>query len=165
MFPEHRKYDIIAFGGQESGSEKDEEVALICNYFANNFEKVEFVGKGEIFLVVFVKKNDQLFMRDVQKNYIMKDMIGYGWKGGVIIQFTLCDTVFSFINCHLESGQTAVPKRIAMASQILKEIGLYSEKDMIEPDAIADINYFMGDLNFRINSTYDKHIERVKDSA
>ena len=41
-----------------------------------------------------------------------------------------------------------------MAQGILKEISLIGEKDMIEPDAIADINFFIGDLNFRFNRTF-----------
>lgn len=48
-----------------------------------------------------------------------------------------------------------------MAQEILKEIGLFSEKDQIEPDAMSDINFFMGDLNFRFNSTYTEHIRDV----
>ena len=55
-----------------------------------------------------------------------------------------------------------MPKRILMAQGVLKEIGLFSVQDMIEPDAIADVNFFMGDLNFRINSTYEKHVDRVE---
>ena len=104
MFPDHKRYNIIAFGGQECGGEKEEEVNLIQSYLGKEYKRVEYVGKGEIFLVVFVKEFDCRFMRDTGKNYIMKDMIGYGWKGGVMIQFTLYDTTFSFINCHLESG-------------------------------------------------------------
>ena len=52
-----------------------------------------------------------------------------------------------------------------MAQGILKDIGLFSEKDMIEPDAIADINFFMGDLNFRFNQTYQQHSPNVLNSA
>ena len=115
---------------------------------------VEFVGKGEMFLTVFVKKEDALFMRNVEKNYIVKDLIGYGWKGGVMIQFSLYDTVFSFTNTHLESGQNASNSRITMAKDVLREIGLHSEQEMIEPDAVADFAFFLGDLNFRLNSTY-----------
>lgn len=37
-----------------------------------------------------------------------------------------------------------------MAAEVLKEIGLFPEKDMIDQDATKDINFFMGDLNFRI---------------
>ena len=58
-----------------------------------------------MFLMVFVKKDDALSIRNVEENYVVKDLIGYGWKGGVMIKFTLHDTIFSFINCHLESGQ------------------------------------------------------------
>ena len=85
MFPEHERYNIIAFGGQECGGEKEEEVNLIHSYLGKDYIKVDFVGKGEIFLVVFVKEYDCRFLRDVCKNYIMKDMLGYGWKGGVMI--------------------------------------------------------------------------------
>ena len=123
------------------------------------------MGKGEIFLVVFVKEQDCRFMRDANKNYIMKDMLGYGWKGGCMVQFTLYDTSFSFVNCHLESGQNAVEKRLVMAEGILKEIGLFSEREQIEPDAIADINFFMGDLNFRFNRTFTQHSKQVLQSA
>jgi len=137
---------------------------LIHSYLGKEYIKIEYVGKGEIFLVVFVKEYDCRFLRDSGKNLIMKDMLGYGWKGGVMIQFTLYDTVFSFVNCHLESGQNAIEKRMIMASGILKEIGLFSEKDMIEPDAIADVNFFMGDLNFRFNNTYTQHLAQVDQS-
>ena len=54
---------------------------------------------------------------------------------------------------------------MAMAQGILKDIGLFSEKDMIEPDAIADINFFMGDLNFRFNRTFTEHSPHVHESA
>ena len=138
---------------------------MIHQYLGKEYIKIDFVGKGEIFLVIFVKDYDCRFLRDVCKNYIMKDMLGYGWKGGVMIQFTLYDTVFSFINCHLESGQNAVEKRLNMAQGILKDIGLFSEKEMIEPDAVADINVFMGDLNFRFNRTYQQHSPDVLNSA
>ena len=35
---------------------------------------------------------------------------------------------------------------------------------MIEPDAIADINFFMGDLNFRFNRTFVQHSADVQNS-
>ena len=56
-------------------------------------------------------------------------------------------------------------KRLSMAQGILKDIGLFSEKDMIEPDAMADINFFMGDLNFRFNRTFTEHSPHVHESA
>ena len=106
---------------------------------------------------MFVKVYDWYFMRELKKSYVMKDLLGYGWKGGTMIQFTLYDTSFSFINCHLESGQNAVDKRLKMAQSILREISV-ENGSTIEPDAIADINFFLGDLNFRFNRTYTEHV-------
>jgi hypothetical protein len=48
-----------------------------------------------------------------------------------------------------------------MAQEILKEIGLFSEKDSIEADAVADINFFLGDLNFRLDRSYTEHIKSI----
>ena len=33
---------------------------------------------------------------------------------------------------------------------------------MIEPDAVNDFNFFMGDLNFRFNRTFTEHYPQVK---
>ena len=85
MFPNYERYNIIAFGGQECSGEKEDEANLIHRYLGKDYIKVEYVGKGEIFLVVFVKEQDCRFMRDATKNYIMKDMLGYGWKGGCMV--------------------------------------------------------------------------------
>lgn len=160
LFPEYQRYHIIAFGGQECSGDKEEEVNLVHDYIGrdnNGYLRIDFIGRGEIFLVVFVKKLDCKFVREVEKNNAIKDLLNYGWKGGVMIKFTLYDTTFSFVNCHLESGQNKVNQRLTMAQEILKEIGLYAEKDQIESDAIADINFFMGDLNFRFNRSFSEH--------
>lgn len=85
MFPDYERYNIIAFGGQECNTEKEEQANLISRYLGKDYIKIDFVGKGEIFLVVFVKDYDCRFMRDTGKNYVMKDVLGYGWKGGVMI--------------------------------------------------------------------------------
>ena len=62
------------------------------------------VGKGELMLAIFIKKTDRQMVRNIAKNYVVRDMLGYGWKGAVMIRFCLHDTSFSFINSHLESG-------------------------------------------------------------
>ena len=157
MFPNHQQYNIIAFAGQECVENVEEKVNLIANYLGKDYNRVDFIGKGQIFLVVFVKVYDWYFMRELKKSYVMKDILGYGWKGGTMIQFTLYDTSFSFINCHLESGQNAVDKRLKMAQSILREISV-ENGSTIEPDAIADVNFFLGDLNFRFNRTYTEHV-------
>lgn len=50
-----------------------------------------------------------------------------------------------------------------MAQDILKEIGVSHNK--IEPDAIADFSFFLGDLNFRLNRTFEDHEPDLLQSA
>ena len=51
-----------------------------------------------------------------------------------------------------------------MSSDVLKSIACISDKELIEQDAIHDFNFFIGDLNFRINRTYSQHIPFLEDS-
>ena len=46
---------------------------------------------------------------------------------------------------------------------ILKDINNNSQ-NKIEPDAIADYCFILGDLNYRFKSTYLEHIHNVKNS-
>lgn len=86
LFPDYQRYNIIVFAGQECGGEKEEEVNLIQSFLGKDYKTIEFVGKGELFLAVFVKNFDCYFIAaDARKNLIMKDLLGYGWKGGLMI--------------------------------------------------------------------------------
>ena len=51
-----------------------------------------------------------------------------------------------------------------MAQEVLKEIGLYQDKDMIDQDALKDINFFMGDMNFRIKKTFSEFAPYVEEA-
>ena len=51
-----------------------------------------------------------------------------------------------------------------MASDVLKSISC-NEKDMIEPDAVHDFNFFLGDLNFRFNRTFMEHMPDIHRSS
>ena len=108
-------------------------------------------------LAVFIKRRDAINLSSHNTNYRAIDPVGYGYKGGVMVQFCLYDMTFSFVNCHLTSGQNAVNARLKMGSDLLKSIACISEKEMIEQDAIHDFNFFMGDMNFRINRTFTQH--------
>ncbi len=57
-------------------------------------------------------------------------------------------------------------KRLQMAHGILRDIygGASDERTRLEPDATADINFFLGDLNFRLNRTYSEHVSEVYNS-
>ena len=46
----------------------------------------------------------------------------------------------------------------------LKGISVQKQSDKFEPDAIADFNFIIGDMNSRFKSTYTQHINRVHES-
>jgi hypothetical protein len=48
-----------------------------------------------------------------------------------------------------------------MMGTALKGITLSKTVDRIEPDAIADFNFIMGDMNSRFKTTYSHHIDKV----
>lgn len=93
-----------------------------------------------------------------------------GNKGGVAYSFVLCDKTFNIIGCHLAHGQTMVKKRNQMMSNLVQEIKLQKiQADLfsgLESDSYADYSIIMGDLNYRINSTFaflSKQIETCRD--
>lgn len=85
-----------------------------------------------------------------------------GNKGGLLLQFSLYDKTFAFINCHLKSGADKGSKRSKMMATILQNIGI--GKDSITPDATADYAVILGDLNYRLKSTFLQHIKNVDNS-
>ena len=46
----------------------------------------------------------------------------------------------------------------------LKGISVSKQSDRFEPDAVADFNFIIGDMNSRFKSTYTQHIDHVHNS-
>ena len=119
----------------------------------------------ELMLCVFVKRTDYNYLHSRNSNYIPLGFAGYvGNKGGMVIQFTLYERSFCFINCHLTCGANTVDERVEMIHDILKKIQpkVVKKTNMIETDAWHDFNFIIGDLNFRFNRTYTEHIGDLK---
>ena len=111
----------------------------------------------EMFLVAFVHRNDFIGfkVKSVQTNYLTLGVMNIiGNKGGLILQFNLYNKTFSFINVHLASGATKAVSRADMMGAALKGISVQKQSDKFEPDAIADFNFIIGDMNSRFKSTY-----------
>ena len=66
-------------------SEKENQVELAKEYLGSEFIQVDYVGKGQMFLVVFVKKRDAIHISSYDTNYRAIDPVGYGYKGGVMV--------------------------------------------------------------------------------
>lgn len=86
---------------------------------------------------------------------------GYGKnKGSVAMRFRIDQTTFAFLNCHLESGEGNVLKRLDMLKTILKEA--FTEKKFAPDTAHHNIAFIFGDLNFRIGMTNHELRDQIK---
>ena len=81
-----------------------------------------------------------------------------------MVQFSLYNLKFSFINCHLASGAENVDARLKMASDLLKTISCTNGEDTLGPDATSDFSFLMGDLNFRLNQSYAELMPHINDA-
>ena len=83
-----------------------------------------------------------------------------------MIQFTLYERTFSFINCHLTHGAKAEQLRLDMMAEILKKVHpkITRSTHRTETDALCDFNFIIGDINSRFNRTYTQHIAEIHKS-
>jgi len=75
------------------------------------------------------------------------------------IRFNYSNTSFVFLNCHLTSGQKEVNGRISDLKEVYTRSfdGSLKYQDYIMED--HDYKFLFGDLNFRIDMSYEETIE------
>lgn len=92
-----------------------------------------------------------------------------GNKGGVAQSFMLLNRPFNFIAVHLKHGQDNADKRNQMASDLIREMKLWQFQQSIgglESDQLAEFSFFMGDLNYRLKTTFNElNNTNVKEKA
>lgn len=112
-----------------------------------------------MWLIIFVKKEYSSQVTKIHSNSIAKGVGNFlGNKGGVAKSFMIRNRLFSFIAVHLKHGQNKSDARNEMASQLMREMqltNLQSQIGGLEIDQIADFSIFMGDLNYRLNTTFE----------
>jgi hypothetical protein len=64
------------------------------------------------------------------------------------------DYLFNVINVHLVHGEKRFDKRNEMMSELIKKMRMH--RDEIDPDMIADYNFIVGDMNYRMKGTYEQ---------
>ena len=111
-----------------------------------------------MFLVVYVKYEFREDVSNVNTGLIpkgFKNVIGN--KGGISIHFILKNRSFNFIATHLRHGQNNQDKRDQMASELVSEFKMAAIQKVIpdlEADQFSDFCIFMGDMNYRMNTTF-----------
>ena len=75
-------------------------------------------------------------------------------KGGMQVFFQYADRCFNFIGCHLVHGAYNRIARDEMMEEILK--GIRAEREEFDPDVFNDYNFIIGDLNYRMETTFEE---------
>lgn len=114
----------------------------------------------EMFLVAFIKLDHLPHLKNTISNYIATGIGGVlGNKGGLQVCFKLYEHLFNFINVHLVHGAKRLEKRNEMMSDLIKKLRVYRED--LDPDIIADFSWIMGDMNYRMDSTFEELVPQL----
>ena len=111
-------------------------------------------------LCVFIKKEWINFVKNIEVNS-KPTGIGkiLGNKGGVMISFTIFETSFCFISCHLAAKPNHEVQRRENYHDLIKS--LRNGLKTLEPTFQFDYFFCLGDMNFRINGPFDLVLEMV----
>ena len=118
------------------------------------------LNKQNIVLIVFLRSEYFPFIENVTSSY--KPM-GFakivGNKGGIGISFKLFGYNLTFINCHLAPKPYKVLERNNHAKNIVKYLRI-GEK-FAEFDITSDYLFWQGDLNYRVDYSFDETLEMI----
>ena len=116
------------------------------------------VAMFEMFQIAFIRRELATDVSKVKQVALEKGWMNIvGNKGGVAYSFQLKNRLFNFIAVHLRHGQSKEAERDQMAQQLVSQMKMQELQTHIpglESDAIADFCFFLGDLNYRLNTNY-----------
>ncbi|CDW91774.1 endonuclease exonuclease phosphatase family protein [Stylonychia lemnae] len=156
LFQQPYSYDMIVIGGQETKmTHKTSLIIELANYLGQfSFMNITSVQMWEMFLVAFVKTDHLPHLKYKQSSYRAAGIGNIlGNKGGLQISFKLYDYLFNFINVHLVHGEKRYEKRNEMMSDLIRK--MRNQREELDPDIISDFSFIIGDLNYRLESTFE----------
>ena len=159
------KLDMFAIGVQECGyfkiSEWKNQIKFIISRY--NYHEVAETDMCQMFLMVFVKDDLIPFIENVETGVKAMGFGNFiGNKGGMVISFKLLGYSFIFVNCHLAPKPYKVLERNKLVKTLLKSVKI--EDRFAEFDMVADYLIWLGDLNYRLDYTFQQTIEEISNN-
>ncbi|KAG6578866.1 Type IV inositol polyphosphate 5-phosphatase 3, partial [Cucurbita argyrosperma subsp. sororia] len=119
-----------------------------------------------IFLTIWVRKSLRRHIQNVNVSTVGVGVMGYiGNKGSISVSMSIYQTLFCFICTHLTSGEKEGDelKRNADVSEIHRRTSFHPLNGIGFPKVIHDHEriIWLGDLNYRINLSYEKTRELI----
>ncbi len=154
--------DVFTIGVQECSvfkiSDWQKHLKTLLAYYG--YLDVTSIHMCQMFLIVFLRSEYFPFIENVTSSY--KPM-GFakivGNKGGIGISFKLFGYNLTFINCHLAPKPYKVLERNNHAKNIVKYLRI-GEK-FAEFDITSDYLFWQGDLNYRVDYSFDETLEMI----
>mmetsp|Transcript_85576 Transcript_85576/g.118030 ORF Transcript_85576/g.118030 Transcript_85576/m.118030 type:complete len:110 (-) Transcript_85576:31-360(-) len=89
----------------------------------------------------------------VEKKTLAKGKAGIiGNKGGMKISFMISDRLFNIYSCHLIHKLENNDERHKMMASLIQ--GMRNYRQEMDNDTLADFNFIVGDLNYRLESNF-----------
>lgn len=119
-----------------------------------------------IFLTIWVRRSLRRHIQNVNVSTVGVGVMGYiGNKGSISVSMSIYQTLFCFICTHLTSGEKEGDelKRNADVSEIHRRTQFHPLNGIGFPKIIHDHEriIWLGDLNYRINLSYEKTRELI----
>lgn len=119
-----------------------------------------------IFLTIWVRRNLRRHIQNLNVSTVGVGAMGYiGNKGSISVSMSIYQTLFCVVCTHLTSGErdTDLVKRNADVHEILRRTHFNSHTGIGLPKKILDHEriIWLGDLNYRINLSYEKTKELI----
>ncbi|CAL1529183.1 unnamed protein product [Lymnaea stagnalis] len=153
--------DIYAIGIQEAAS-NIWEAALISALKPFQYVKIKSRQLVGIITIMFVKRSILPYVTSVESELTKTGLGGfYGNKGACSIRADIMGMNLIVVNCHLAAHMENVVERMNNIDQIL---ATQKFKDQ-DTDNILDHDYifWMGDMNFRIERSYNRVLELINE--
>ncbi|GAA5851335.1 hypothetical protein JCM9279_001110 [Rhodotorula babjevae] len=148
----------------------------VKRYLGRDFELVcdeKLVG---LFTVVFARRAIKSRIRDLAAQHIKTGFDeAYGNKGSILVRLVLDDSSFCFVNAHLAAGRTHPAERERDLVEILDANPVFPRPSECTHEAYvgggdgtqvsdAEMTFFAGDLNFRIELPRDEVLRTLSSS-
>lgn len=127
----------------------------------------------QMFLICFVRRPLMSEVSRVISQRVAKGrnlgITTVGNKGGLCYSFVYKNHLFNVIGSHLQHKQEKQDKRNLMSRQLVDEMKmqeLQMKMTGVESDQVADFCFFLGDLNYRLKTSFtDLNNSNVADLA
>ncbi len=157
-------YDIVSVSAQECGSVGEQFLSAIASTLGSGFCLVASSVLWEIRMFVFAKVQTMPWVAEIETTTVATGVGGVmGNKGGAVVGFTVAGVPLMFVGCHLAARAERVSARNDNAREILSSVRFWGKSS--EAVGAADFVWFMGDLNYRVETPWDEALTVISREA